>query len=74
MKHLMSLQNATEFIQRLSEDSDLAARVQSKEDAVRVAGELGTPFTTVELEQAIADSELSNDDLKRTAGGLKPLW
>lgn len=71
----MSLQNATEFVQRLKEDSTLSSRVQSKEDAVRTATELGTPFTVAELEQAIAEnSELSSDDLKRTAGGLRPLW
>lgn len=71
----MSLQNATAFVQRLSEDSALAARVQSKDDAVRVANEAGTPFTVSELEQAIAEnSELSSDDLKNAAGGLRPLW
>lgn len=69
----MSLQNATAFVQRLSEDSALAARVQSKDDAVKFGTELGTPFTATEFEQAVNQNtgDLSSDVLKNIAGGFK---
>lgn len=67
----MSIQNATTFAQRLNEDSALAERVQSVDDAIRIAAEEGTPFTLEEWEQATSNikGELSSEDLKQVAGG-----
>lgn len=67
----MSIQNATAFVQRLNEDSALAQRVQSADDAVRIAGEIGTPFTLEEWAEATSkiNGEVSSEDLKQVAGG-----
>lgn len=68
----MSLQNATQFVQRLKSDSTLASGLQNREDVVRTAAEQGVPFTLAELDQAINEQygDLSEADLKNTAGGF----
>lgn len=72
----MSVQNAVTFIQKLAEDSKLAASLESKADAVRLGNDMGLTFSEAELDQAIAEntSELSTDELQNIAGGrFKPL-
>lgn len=67
----MSVQNASDFLVRLADDSELSERVQSREDAVALGTELNTPFTLDELETAVQqrNDNLGPDDLKNVAGG-----
>jgi predicted ribosomally synthesized peptide with nif11-like leader len=67
----MSVQNAAAFLDRMDQDTELQARAQNNDDAVRIGAESGTPFTLAELEQAISErsGELSPEEMQKTAGG-----
>lgn len=68
----MSVENASAFIERVNEDSELLARMEAKEDPVTVGEELGLQFTSDELAEAATklSEEMSIDDLKNTSGGF----
>lgn len=71
----MSVENAASFLSRLAGDSELNARIQSREDAVSLGNELNIPFTLAELETAVQqrNDSLGPDDLKNIAGGGKKI-
>jgi predicted ribosomally synthesized peptide with nif11-like leader len=67
----MALENVARFQARLEQDAALGDKVASVEDAVRLAAELGLPFTAEEYAHARAEAnrDLSPEELKNVAGG-----
>lgn len=64
----MAAENVSAFVQKCKQDPTLRQRVSTLDDAMRVAAEIGLPFTAEEYEQAASD--LSEDDLKDITGGI----
>ena len=67
----MSMENAKEFLKKITKDEALNDRVTGKEpdEVLAVAKELGLECTKEELEKAAKNRELDLDEMAEAAGG-----
>lgn len=74
----MSIQSVKDFYELLQSDENLQERVKAADNSatvVQIASEMGYEFTEQELDramqEALVDSELSEEELEAVAGAAK---
>ena len=78
----MSLESAKAFLERMKWDTELRKSIMKAEDRIEVVKNEGFDFTMEEWHQAreehmkkqVADGELSEEELKKVAGGGCWCW